>query len=1189
MRAPHHAFAARPKSLHHAVQLATALVLLTGAVAPTGLLAQESEAEAVDEIVVTGSRIRRDTPLQNIAVIGIDAEQIDLRGFVNAIEGLEQLPFVSVGVNNQGNNTQFGDNNAFVNLLNLGSQRTLTLLDGRRFVSSNQGTVFVPGNATGAQVDLTIINPSLIKRTEVQTVGSGAVYGPDAIAGVVNVQLDREFQGAEVIAQYGLTGEADGRQKRISGAWGDDLFEGRGHLVVGAEYAELDPIYQGPRRAWSNNIGTLNNPFSVSNTDKVPNTIFQEGLINNSGPVGGRLDLRQIDAGNSATFLFPRSCIAAQTVNVAACNAFTGVRGASPFDWAVNNAGNGLTPVLGGLNPLAFAGTFGLTSGWPTVPTPLGSNEAISGLSRTAVPLTFDAAGNLVPLNLGQILPPTVASQRVGVNSGGFDSRHLNTIQAGQERYSFNGLFSYELTDSLRYEGDVLYSFVDNLQFADNFGNQSPAASFTSGNAGIPIYYEQNPFVTTGARNQINSLIAANPASPFTSIGGQPVFFLQRSLADLTGSTAGAVTNLEGNESTTFSTGHTLKQDFTFLDRSLYWQATGAYGKNESDNLAAIDILDIEFWLATDVVRDAGGNPVCRQKTLAAPEAINVRNPYLTNINIATGIVPTKAQVDACVPLNLLGAGLASQAAKDYVLTRSSSKNEAEQTFASVQVGGELFTLPAGDVLFNTELQWRKEELAFTPNRVSRLGLARSTISQPGLGYAEFREAGTEFSVPVFGNDFVFPLLQTLRFDGAVRVVDREGEGTPNGIDNPKVATDTGSATTFTIGGLWAPFDWITFRGNRSRSVRSPSIVETLGAPQTGFSGLGSAFPCNQLNRNFGPASGIRLKNCDAFEQKLGLPAGTFAGLAPANASVPAGVGGNPELENEVATNWTAGFVIQPHFLEGLEIQADYLNILLEKQIGLTFLGTQCFDQPDYPLSLIGGVSACEAITLGVGTGAGGLQAPYTIPATNIITGNPIKPPAILGAPTPVQAAYTIATAQFSNTNQGAIRLQGVNTRISYDFRLQDALSVFGVGNRDLGQMRVDAYIYALNKYQTSSDGTFRSDTNNNRGEPGYEKIQSRVDLSHRIGPFTQQLQWFYTAKAQVNIDILDAAIPEQNALFFRPSWDRFNYNVAYAVNDKMTARLVVNNVFNDQLRPEFGLPGDSIGRSYLVRLDARF
>jgi outer membrane receptor protein involved in Fe transport len=193
----------KPKSLQLAVRAASALLLLAGVGSVNPVLAQQGEQAVIEELVVTGSRIRRDTPLQNIAVIGIDAEQIDLRGFVNAIEGLEQLPFVSVGVNNQGNNTQFGDNNAFVNLLNLGSQRTLTLLDGRRFVSSNQGTVFVPGNATGAQVDLTIINPSLIKRTEVQTVGSGAVYGSDAIAGVVNVQLDRQFQGAEVIAQFG--------------------------------------------------------------------------------------------------------------------------------------------------------------------------------------------------------------------------------------------------------------------------------------------------------------------------------------------------------------------------------------------------------------------------------------------------------------------------------------------------------------------------------------------------------------------------------------------------------------------------------------------------------------------------------------------------------------------------------------------------------------------------------------------------------------------------------------------------------------------------------------------------------------------------------------------------------------------------------------------------------------------------
>jgi len=263
------------------------------------------EAREIEEVLVTGSRIRRDTDIQNIAVIEIDAQQMSLRGFVNTIESLEQLPFVSVGVNNQGNSTQFGDNNAFVNLLNLGSQRTLTLVDGRRFVSSNQGTVFVPGNATGAQVDLTILNPSLIRSTEIQTVGSGAVYGPDAIAGVVNVELDRNFQGSEVIGQFGMTDEADGRQRRVSGAWGDDVLDGRGHLVVGAEYLETDAIYQSSQREWTNNIALVNNPFSVSGTDGVVNSVYQEEMIANTTPVGGRMDLRQLNAGSSATFLFP--------------------------------------------------------------------------------------------------------------------------------------------------------------------------------------------------------------------------------------------------------------------------------------------------------------------------------------------------------------------------------------------------------------------------------------------------------------------------------------------------------------------------------------------------------------------------------------------------------------------------------------------------------------------------------------------------------------------------------------------------------------------------------------------------------------------------------------------------------------------------------------------------------------------
>ena len=117
----------------------------------------EDEAQR-DVVVVTGSRIRRQVD-ETVAVTEIDAGQIETRGYINTIDALEEIPFVATGVNNSGDSTQYGDNNAYVNLLNFGTQRTVTLIDGRRMVSSNQGTVFVPGNASGAQVDLTIINP----------------------------------------------------------------------------------------------------------------------------------------------------------------------------------------------------------------------------------------------------------------------------------------------------------------------------------------------------------------------------------------------------------------------------------------------------------------------------------------------------------------------------------------------------------------------------------------------------------------------------------------------------------------------------------------------------------------------------------------------------------------------------------------------------------------------------------------------------------------------------------------------------------------------------------------------------------------------------------------------------------------------------------------------------------------------
>ena len=1148
--------------------------------------------EADDEIVITGSRIKRNAADQAIAVTEIGQEEIQQRGFVNAIEALEQVPLVGIGTNAQGQTTQFGDSNAFVNLFGFGTQRTLTLIDGRRTVTSNQGTVFVPGNVSGAQVDLTTINPALIKRTEVQTVGSGPIYGADAVAGVVNVILDRDFTGVSILGQGGFTDDARGGNYRFSGAWGDDVLNGKGHVVVSAEYFNQDEIVGGfDRFNFATNIGAINNPFSFSATDGIPNTIFQRNQLNPQVPAGGLLALRQINVGfpaavagnvsggGVAQFILPTRL--GDSANDAAFNTFVARTGQTPFLFASAN------PTLNGIDPLLFLGTFGLPSLHPSVANTDPATLAL-GLTRRAVPLTFDANGNPVPFNFGNIIPPNVTDQDDVVGGGGFGGDEFLTIQAAQERINFSTLFKYDFTPNFRYEGDVWFAQVRNDLTSDNTNLQSPGCNLAAAACGVPIFFNQNPFVTPATLAQVNAITAANAgqnaAFNFATIGGQPFFALTRSLADI----QGGFDNREGNRSRTYRTTHALEGDFTLGERNFDWDVAFAFSRNTSLNNSGRDILDIEFALATDVVVGPNGQPVCRQQTLAAPEAVNLRNPQLTNININTpgGLVPTAAQIAACTPLNLFGVGNASQAAIDYVTGVSTSFNEATQFYGSASFGGELFPLPGGPFAFNTQFEWRRESLVFSPDQQFSTGSGRQTIGQASDGSARFFEGGFEFAAPIFGKDFRIPVFHRLELSGAVRVVNRSGSGTPFGIGNGIVDVTSSTAPTFTGGGIWSPIKDITFRGNRTRAVRSPSLVESLGAPQTGFSALASAFPCNAFNRNLGPTSGIRITNCNAFEASLGLAAGTFAGLQPANAAVPAGVGGNPTLANEVSNNWTVGVVIQPRFIPGLTITSDYYNLLLDNNITLTFLGTQCFDQPEFPNTVIGGIPVCEAINLAV---ADPVTGEVRIPGTNIITGSPTIAPAVIGSLAPVQSPFTIAAAQFSNVNQGSRALEAINSTINYGFALPQA---FGV---DLGGLDLRGTVYYIRKFGDSSSGRF-DDTNTLRGEPGTEVFNTRLDVQHSIGKLTHSWQWFRTGESVGNAD---STAPRDGAPnFFLPAFNTFNYNAQYAVTDNITARFIVNNVTDARLKAQFGFGGagnpasnvgDLIGRTFVFAVQARF
>lgn len=188
-----------------------------------------TEEPEMRSIVVTGSRIARPDLDSAVPVVSISAETIQTEGAQNISDILNELPQVGIGSTRTNTNFQTsGTGIATVNLRGLGSSRTLTLVNGRRFIS---------GFAGDSAVDLNNIPTDLIERVEVVTGGSSAVYGSDAVAGVVNFVMRDSFEGLSIRAQASVTGEGDNPREFVSVTGGTTFgSEDRGNIMVNFSY-----------------------------------------------------------------------------------------------------------------------------------------------------------------------------------------------------------------------------------------------------------------------------------------------------------------------------------------------------------------------------------------------------------------------------------------------------------------------------------------------------------------------------------------------------------------------------------------------------------------------------------------------------------------------------------------------------------------------------------------------------------------------------------------------------------------------------------------------------------------------------------------------------------------------------------------------------------------------------------------
>jgi iron complex outermembrane receptor protein len=449
-------------------------------------VAAEGPGQTEGTITVTGSRIGRpnfDT-LQPSVII--DAEQIENRGFETLGQAINEQPAFGVPGSSPvgaGQAGSFGSGQSFVNFLGLGSQRTLTLVNGRRFVTSNTASIFGPTSA-GTQVDLNAINTRLVERVETIAIGGAPIYGSDAIAGTVNVILRRDFDGIELDAQYGIAEAGDAPNYRFRALAGHNFGGGRGNIVASGEY--------------NRGRGLVYNDREVTRRGRFYGTCAPASPFTNC-----LYENRRIPS------------ISESGIPTVGSEAF-------------------------GINfPVSPAQMEFLLFGDPSLA--FGVQDAQGNQ------LQFDAAGNLIPIDFGSEVGSAAAGDFNIDFSGGNGFNLFNTQQllTDTERYNVNILAHFDVTDNVRafVEGWYAHSSAVNLREQPVYNS---GLFDSAGTPDGPIIMDiNNPFLTAAQRTIIQNAIVNNPLSE-QNVTGEPqdYFYLSRGNTDIVSGRASSETDI---------------------------------------------------------------------------------------------------------------------------------------------------------------------------------------------------------------------------------------------------------------------------------------------------------------------------------------------------------------------------------------------------------------------------------------------------------------------------------------------------------------------------------------------------------------------------------------------------------------------------------------------------------------------
>lgn len=287
------------KSDRYKVSLLSAAI--SAAMLPLGTIAQAQEQQ-LEEVVVTGSRITRFEGDFTAPVLSLDSGQLESSGKVNIEDFVSEVASLvgsdgSYETANGNSGTRTGIN--ALNMRNLGTNRSLVLVNGRRHVSSV---------ATGEPlVDTNTIPTALIERVDVLTGGASAVYGADAVSGAVNFVLKDDFEGLAVRTQTGMSSQSDAEEYYASVVWGANFAEGAGNVTASYEYRKQNSLQIFERDyGLANRLYIVNNPAEYRKTDdpNVPDKIIMGNRTYTYTAPDGRYDIEGVNKTTGETLGF---------------------------------------------------------------------------------------------------------------------------------------------------------------------------------------------------------------------------------------------------------------------------------------------------------------------------------------------------------------------------------------------------------------------------------------------------------------------------------------------------------------------------------------------------------------------------------------------------------------------------------------------------------------------------------------------------------------------------------------------------------------------------------------------------------------------------------------------------------------------------------------------------------------------